>query len=301
MCLASPSTTRRGLYVAVTRGSDENVICVITDSDDIAEARDILDGIVAIDRADIPAVTQRRTLAQQLRDHERSVPAPPAPRCVIPDWFPSLLDDARNDLAVAEERETARAAQRQRLVDAFAAAGRTLEDVAAATAPDRDAYAAAAARADDARRQLATAQRRLDAAPRRARRSLRHDLDVAERRLERADAYLERTRQRTEPSIEQYRLAQAQRRNAHDNLRHRDTADLLDAMQHPVDVHRQRVAALETWQQWAIGGNIRRRQSAAGPRSLDQRARHQPHVDESARRQPAAVGYAPPRCARPSL
>ena len=69
MCVASPATTRRGLYVAVTRGSDENVICVITDSNDVAEARDVLDGIVAIDRADIPAVTQRRTLAEQQRQH----------------------------------------------------------------------------------------------------------------------------------------------------------------------------------------------------------------------------------------
>ena len=64
------------------------MICVITDSDDIAEARDILDGIVAIDRADIPAVTQRRSLAQQLRDHEPSQPAPPAPRCVDPGLVP---------------------------------------------------------------------------------------------------------------------------------------------------------------------------------------------------------------------
>ena len=139
MCLASPATTRRGLYVAVTRGSDENLICVITDSDDVAEARDVLDGIVAIDRADIPAVTQRRTLAQQLRDHDTPVPPPPTPRCVIPDWFTPLLHDARHDLAAAEERQAARAAQRQRLLDAIAAADRTLSDVAAATAPDRDA------------------------------------------------------------------------------------------------------------------------------------------------------------------
>ena len=99
-------------------------------------------------------------------------------------------------------------------------------------------------------------QRRLDTAPRRARRSLRDELDVAERRLERADAYLERTRQRTEPSIEQYRQAQAHRRAARDNLRHRDAADLLDAMHHPVDVHRQRVAALDTWQRWAKGHDV---------------------------------------------
>ena len=43
ICLASPATTRRGLYVAATRGRDENLICVITDSNDVAEARDVLD------------------------------------------------------------------------------------------------------------------------------------------------------------------------------------------------------------------------------------------------------------------
>ena len=69
IALTSPATTRRGLYVAATRASDENVICVITDSDDVAEARDVLEGIVALDRADVPAVTQRHTLAQQARHH----------------------------------------------------------------------------------------------------------------------------------------------------------------------------------------------------------------------------------------
>ena len=66
LSLVSPMTTRRGLYVAATRGRDENVLCVVTDSTDVAEARDILEVILAFDRADIPAVTQRRTLAHQV-------------------------------------------------------------------------------------------------------------------------------------------------------------------------------------------------------------------------------------------
>ena len=70
IALASAATTRRGLYVAATRGRDENLLCVVTDSDDVAEARDVLEGILALDRADIPAVTQRRALAQQTRGHE---------------------------------------------------------------------------------------------------------------------------------------------------------------------------------------------------------------------------------------
>ena len=219
------------------------------------------------------------------------VPPPQTPRCVIPEWFTPLLHDARHDLAAAEEREAARAAQRQRLLDAIAAADRTLSDVAAATAPDRDAYAHAAARADDARRHHAAAQRRLDAAPRRARRSLRHDLDVAERRLERADAYLERTRQRTEPSVEQYRLAQAQRRDAHDNLRRRDTADLLDAMHHPVDVHRQRVAALDTWRAMGHRPPCRQRRAAGRCRHADHRARAP--TGRSTKRSPTACDSGP--------
>ena len=64
IALTSPATTRRGLYVAATRGRDDNILCVVTDSDDIAEARDVLEAILAADRADIPATTQRRTLAQ---------------------------------------------------------------------------------------------------------------------------------------------------------------------------------------------------------------------------------------------
>ena len=109
IALTSPATTRRGLYVAATRASDENVICVITDSDDVAEARDVLEGIVALDRADVPAVTQRHTLAQQTR-HQQAAAAPASPRCPIPEWFPPLLADAHAEVARLEQRE----AERQR-------------------------------------------------------------------------------------------------------------------------------------------------------------------------------------------
>lgn len=64
--LTTAATSRRGLYVAATRGRDRNEFCVVTESDDLAAARVVLDNIVAHDRADGPAVSQRRTLAQQL-------------------------------------------------------------------------------------------------------------------------------------------------------------------------------------------------------------------------------------------
>jgi conjugative relaxase-like TrwC/TraI family protein len=71
--LASPATTCRNLYVAMTRGRDDNTVCVITDTHDIGDARDVLDTILTIDRADVPATTQRRTLHTQDRQ-------PPGPR-----------------------------------------------------------------------------------------------------------------------------------------------------------------------------------------------------------------------------
>ena len=116
MSLAGEATTRRGLYVAITRGREENLVHVITDSADVAEARDVLERILAVDRADIPAVTQRRQLAEQ----EHATPQPSRRweqpgRCEIPEWFDPLRDQTRNELEEAEQRAAANAAQRERL------------------------------------------------------------------------------------------------------------------------------------------------------------------------------------------
>jgi hypothetical protein len=47
----------------MTRGRDENIALVVTDTPDLSEAISILETAIAIDRADIPATTHRRTLA----------------------------------------------------------------------------------------------------------------------------------------------------------------------------------------------------------------------------------------------
>ena len=71
--LATEATTGRGLYVGATRGRDENIILVVTDTHQPRDAREVLERILTTDRADIPATTQRRQLAA-------TVPTP-APRC----------------------------------------------------------------------------------------------------------------------------------------------------------------------------------------------------------------------------
>jgi conjugative relaxase-like TrwC/TraI family protein len=108
IALASAATTHRGLYVAATRGRDENRIHVITEHRDLAEAREVLDGVLAHDRADSPAVSQRRLLASV-----EGPMAPPEPEGVVPDWvepWTEQLHDQRQCLVDGlHEREQRRA------------------------------------------------------------------------------------------------------------------------------------------------------------------------------------------------
>jgi predicted nucleic acid-binding Zn-ribbon protein len=96
--LAVSPTPHRGLYVGITRGRQDNRIHVVTDTTELAEARDVLEAVFAYDRADVPAVTQRRALAQTAG---RAQPVP-EPRAAIPEWLPGLraqLDRCRDEIA----------------------------------------------------------------------------------------------------------------------------------------------------------------------------------------------------------
>ena len=276
IALVSPATSRRGLYVAATRGRDDNEICVVTDSCDVAEARDILEAIVAVDRADIPATTQRRTLAHDVA--RTDTPAPPGPtrRCAIPDWFSTVLDDARRALHDAEARHAEQAAGRDQATAVAAGADEALADVATATAVDRDALRHADTRAVEARRHHDAARHRYDNAPRRHRRGPRRDLDIAEQQLDRAEHYLERTRQRIAPAVERHTRALAEQRHAHEQLRNCDTTELLDSVTPSVGDHRMHVHALTTWHHWAQGHDVPDRELHAAHNVLA----HQPGPEQ---------------------
>ncbi len=256
IALTSPATTRRGLYVAATRGHDDNILCVVTASDDVAEARDVLEAILAADRADVPATTQRRTLAQTTPRQLTPAAPTPTPRCEIPDWFSTVLADAQHALLDAQTREAQRAARRAEATAAADLADTVLAQVATATAADRGALHHAEARAVDARRRHTATAHRLDTAPRRHHRTLRHELHIAEHQLDRAEDYLERTRQRTAPAIERHTQAVADQRDAHEHLRTCETIDRLDAMLPSVGEQRVHVQALTTWKHWAEGHDV---------------------------------------------
>ena len=157
IALTSPATTRRGLYVAATRGRDDNILCVVTDSDDIAEARDVLE-----------ADPRRRP-----RRHPRHHPTPhPRPVDATTSHASSAdADAALRDPGLVPDRPRRRPTRPPRRRDprgaAVSAASRgdrrrshadaVLAEVAAATAADRDALHHAEARAVDARRRHAAA------------------------------------------------------------------------------------------------------------------------------------------------
>ena len=108
LAVITEATSHRSLYVAATRGRDENRLFVVTDEAD--QARDVLEHVLANDRTDLPAVAQRRNLARQVprtRDAEQEVAAArhaldEARRQAEPELRP--LHAAEEQLRVAEQR-----------------------------------------------------------------------------------------------------------------------------------------------------------------------------------------------------
>jgi hypothetical protein len=155
IALISTATDHRGLYTGATRGRHDNRLNVVTDTDDVGEARDVLDTVLTLDRADIPAVTQRRQLARQDHAHAAPTPAPvavrPTQRCEMPDWLHDLYDETRTELHDAEQQAT--------LADArIAELQHSLPDAEASLRAADIAYAPWKRIDDDATKQFEVAQ-----------------------------------------------------------------------------------------------------------------------------------------------
>ena len=73
--LATNATSGRNLYVGMTRGRTDNTALVVTETRDLAEAINTLDTDITFDRADTPAVAQRRALAEQVASNRRPQPS----------------------------------------------------------------------------------------------------------------------------------------------------------------------------------------------------------------------------------
>ena len=213
--LATPATTCRGLYVAITRGQLENLICVVTDTHDLADAIDTLQHILTTDRADHPATRTRRELAAN-----HHPPTPPAlqARCQIPDWFHDLHRASRSDLAhaqaVVDDYERQAASIRERIDELT----RQLAEIAPRCAPHDHAIANRHAELDTAEHRHRDAERELANSGPLHRRAARHTVATTGDDVATARTALDELTRRAQPLLDQRRQLHTERDQLHDQL-----------------------------------------------------------------------------------
>ncbi|MGI9029665.1 MAG: AAA family ATPase [Ilumatobacteraceae bacterium] len=250
IALASRETTRRGLYVAATRGRDRNTICVVTASTDVAAARNVLENVLAADRDDVPDVTQRRTLAAI--NQPRPQPAP-APRCHIPEWFFELRHETTIALRHAEHGAAADVERRRQHEVRRGGLQQERATVAADYSPHEARLADARAVVDYARSRLEASYENLQGAGLGHRRTARHLVDTNKERLDAAQAARQRVEANAEPVRQ--RLANLDRQ-LHDFDPDRALIQILDSWAHQSHPHHdpdqliELDTALNSWQRW---------------------------------------------------
>ena len=252
--LASNATTCRNLYVAMTRGQQDNTVCVVTDTHDIAAARDILDTIIAVDRADTPATTQRRNLDTQDRQ-----PQPVhwlRPRLEIPDWFEPLRQTTIEQLAAAVESYEDDQQQTTAInVDVDTAeqrcqqARQTAAPFEQAVTRTTDTYTTARACRDVLADELATAKRR-------DRPLLRSALAIAADDLTHTDTAQATALAAAAPARRAVSDTSSALRDARDHQRNHRLLERLSNRPETIDYLTERLHALDTWQHWANGETI---------------------------------------------
>lgn len=253
--LATLATTQRGLYVGTTRGRDDNKILVVTESDELDDAREVLRYVLASDRSDVPATTQRRLLAEM----ERAA-APHRPkrtvRCATPSWITDLRSDVADRLAAANIEVDAEWQQVEDVHHDIAAAKRDLAEAERAMEPFRPTIDQATQGVDEAQMTMWSAHRRLERAGRVKRPAARRDatqlddaLELAHDRLDEASALAAPVQQRIDAAhtaIDGGESSISTLRTLHQwsgNETRRDHLVSLDG-------------ALAVWHKWAVGGSV---------------------------------------------
>ena len=269
--LATPATTGRGLYVAMTRGQQENYVRVVTQTHDIAEARDILEAIMTSDRADVPAIAQRRELAKQDRQPTRL-----PPRCQIPDWFTDLRVDAAADYREARQALDESQSARQDLADTVAVAEQRLVAAKEACAPFDDRLATAGdavKRAEETRR---LAERELDQSGLRGRRQARTELASAVEFLAEQREQLTLAKENSRGPDNRRAVALHDLQTARHQLSNHHMFERWQYLPEHLETAEQRLGALDTWRDWANGKPIDNERLAAAVTSLQEHASREP-------------------------
>jgi len=269
--LAGPATTGRGLYVAMTRGRDDNRVYVVTDTHEMSDARDVLEGIVASDRADIPAVVQRHHLARQDRQPPR-----PQRRCQVPDWFHDQRADAGDNYRAARQALDDSMTKRERLAEVVDGAAQRIAEGNSICAPldaELDAARDAATQAEALRR---AAQCRLDHSGLRGRRQARTELAAADETVAGTRELLAVAREQAREPYAQRNIARTQIEAARDVLRSHDMYAKWHFLPEHLSAAEARVDALDTWHDWANGKPVTQGRLLEAVTTLHEIAAHEP-------------------------
>lgn len=254
LALVTPATTSRGLYVAMTRGRHENTALVVTADQSVEAAIDVLTQVLASDRADTPAIAQRRELAAQIPPFVRAPQS--QPRCQIPDWWHTLRADTYDTLvdveASIEKMRGGQAARSEQRQSARANVDRAVADLN----PHRQTHTEASSRLDRAESTHGDATAHLDNVGLRGRRAARQQLADATVELVDAQSAFESIntvwqplRQTADRASRSYDLLC----ETHDVQDHIDDSRQLPERRQAVV---ERLGALDGWHHWAIGGTI---------------------------------------------
>jgi conjugative relaxase-like TrwC/TraI family protein len=254
LTLVTPATTGRGLYVSMTRGRHDNTALVVTDEPTRDAAADVLARVLASDRADLPAITQRRELAAQVPPIVRT--PQPTPRCHVPDWWHELRADAVNSRARAQAALDEIDTDKADRADRRAVVAAESQQAWAEFLPYKETYNAAAGRLDDAEAAHKRAEAAFEASGLRGRRVARQALSEASIELHAAQQAFAPIDRIVQP------LRQALHRTSHLFEEMRQNHTMLDTiadrqrLPEKITTIQERIEALDGWRHWARGGSI---------------------------------------------
>jgi conjugative relaxase-like TrwC/TraI family protein len=246
--LASRATSCRNLYVAMTRGEQDNTVCVITETHNISEARDILNTILTIDHADIPATTQRRTLAGQDRHVQ--------PRCLVPDWFDALRAETVHQLEQAGESHNRDLQGAAVLDEKVTTAERRLHAAEQHARPFAQAVSAAKTALSAAVDRRQSLHDQLAGAKRRERHVLKPAITTAEQHIQTSTIDHDRAVAAAEPARRSVVQTGTELRHLRDEQRRQHLYDRWPTGTETINTLQHRVAALDTWRHWANGHQL---------------------------------------------
>ena len=240
--LITPATTSRGLYVGATRGRDRNDLHVITDTYHPADARHVLEAVLALDRADIPAIVQRRHL-------HTIEPSAPATRVPEPAWLASWRAELVEQWKPLVEARRARHEAAQEARTQLQALQPALATATAAWEPHRQHLAHLDTQLrTQLQPALGAAKTDADRAHLGQHRRANRAVEAAQDAIGRMHARIQQAEQAAQPAREAFQSLTAHARNLADRAEPSPLIEQLEQIQlQPIE---RLIDAIDTWQDW---------------------------------------------------